>query len=38
MKDCQVAVIGLGKMGLLHASILSAIPGVHLVAVCDKKN
>jgi len=37
MKDCQVAVIGLGKMGLLHASILSAIPGVHLVAVCDKK-
>lgn len=32
----RVAVIGLGKMGLLHASLLSAMPEVKLCAVCDK--
>lgn len=32
----QVAVVGLGKMGLLHASILSVLPDVNLVAICDK--
>jgi predicted dehydrogenase len=32
----RVAVIGLGKMGLLHASLLSVIPGVKLVALCEK--
>ena len=37
-KDVRVAVIGLGKMGLLHASILSALPHVHLVALCDKSH
>lgn len=37
MRECRVAVIGLGKMGLLHASILSAIPGVQLVSLCDQK-
>lgn len=32
----KVAVVGLGKMGLLHASILSFLPNVSLTAVCDK--
>ncbi|MCJ7645816.1 Gfo/Idh/MocA family oxidoreductase [bacterium] len=32
----RIAVIGLGKMGLLHASLLNTIPGVKLVAVCEK--
>ena len=35
-KTVRVAVIGLGKMGLLHASILNAFPSVRLVALCDK--
>jgi predicted dehydrogenase len=29
------AIIGLGKMGLSHAAILGAHPGVEMVAVCD---
>lgn len=32
----KVSVIGLGKMGLLHAGLLSVLPGVELVALCDK--
>lgn len=32
----RIAVIGLGKMGLLHASILSAMPEVRLVALCER--
>ena len=32
----KVAVIGIGKMGLLHAGILSFLPNVELVALCDK--
>lgn len=32
----RVAVIGLGKMGLLHASILNVLSKVQLVALCDK--
>ena len=32
----RVAVIGLGKMGLLHASLLNVLPNVNLVAICDK--
>ncbi len=32
----KVAVIGLGKMGLLHASLLNVMPDVKLVAVCEK--
>jgi len=32
----RVAVIGLGKMGLLHASILNVLPNVQLVGLCDK--
>ena len=33
-----VGVIGMGKMGLLHASILNTLPGVRLLAVYDKKS
>lgn len=32
----RVAVIGLGKMGLLHTCILKVLPQVRIVAVCDK--
>jgi predicted dehydrogenase len=38
MKIVKVAVVGLGKMGLLHASILNTMPNVELVAVCDKSS
>jgi predicted dehydrogenase len=31
-----VAVVGVGKMGLVHASIFSTLPNVDLVALCDK--
>jgi len=31
----KAAIIGLGKMGLSHCSILNAHPDVELVAVCD---
>jgi predicted dehydrogenase len=34
----NVAVIGIGKMGLMHASILNTLPQVNLVALCDKSN
>jgi predicted dehydrogenase len=37
-KAVRVAVVGLGKMGLLHSSILSTMPNVHLVALCDKSH
>jgi predicted dehydrogenase len=36
MKTVKVAVVGLGKMGLLHTSILNTIPNVEIVALCDK--
>jgi predicted dehydrogenase len=32
----KVVVVGLGKMGLLHAGILNTLPGAKLTAVCDK--
>ena len=35
-RKVRLAVIGLGKMGLLHASISSVIPDVELVALVDK--
>ncbi len=31
----KVAVVGLGKMGLLHCGILNVLPGVKLVGVCE---
>lgn len=35
-RKLKVGVIGLGKMGLLHASILSVLPSIEIVALCDK--
>jgi len=35
-KHLNAAIIGLGKMGLLHACILKVMPNVDLVALCDK--
>jgi predicted dehydrogenase len=35
-KRLNIAVVGLGKMGLLHASILNVFPDVELAALCDK--
>lgn len=35
-ESLRVAVVGLGKMGLLHASILNILPNVQLKALCDK--
>ena len=32
----RIAVVGLGKMGLLHASILNVLPDADLTALCDK--
>jgi len=32
----KVGVVGLGKMGLLHASILNTMPNVQLAVLCDK--
>lgn len=32
----RVAIVGLGKMGLLHASLLSVLPEVELVAICEQ--
>ena len=38
MQNIRVAVVGLGKMGLLHASILNTMPNVEIVALCDKSH
>ena len=32
----KAAVIGAGKMGLVHASILNTLPDIELMAFCDK--
>ena len=32
-KHIAVAVIGLGKMGILHSSIINMLPNVELVAI-----
>ena len=31
----KVAVIGVGKMGLLHTGIMNALEGIELVGICD---
>ena len=36
MDRLKVAIIGLGKMGLLHSCILNTIPTVEVIAFCDK--
>jgi len=32
----KVGIVGLGKMGLLHACILNVMPNIRLAAMCDK--
>jgi predicted dehydrogenase len=34
----KIGIIGFGKMGLLHASILNFFPQVNIVAICEKDN
>jgi predicted dehydrogenase len=36
--EISVGVIGLGKMGLLHASTLSVMDGVKVTALCEKSS
>ena len=35
-KKLRVGVVGLGKMGLVHASILKVMPTVEVAVLCDK--
>lgn len=35
MNDLQVAIIGAGYMGQNHARVLSSLPNVNVVAICD---
>jgi predicted dehydrogenase len=35
-RELRAAVIGLGKLGLLHAATLNVLPGCRLVAVADR--
>lgn len=32
----RVAVVGLGKMGLVHSCVLNVLPNVEIVAICEK--
>lgn len=32
----KVGVVGLGKMGLLHAGIVNSLPGATMTSVCEK--
>ncbi len=34
--DLKVAVIGMGKMGIVHSCVLSVIPDVEVVGLCEK--
>jgi len=36
MSELKVAIVGLGKMGLVHASILNTMPNVEIAGICDK--
>ncbi|MEM2281743.1 MAG: Gfo/Idh/MocA family oxidoreductase [Candidatus Bathyarchaeia archaeon] len=37
-KELRVAVVGFGKMGMLHTGILNVLPSVKLVAICEKSD
>lgn len=36
MRRLNIALIGFGKMGMLHAGILNILPNVRLTAICEK--
>lgn len=35
-RKLRIAVVGLGKMGLVHSCVLNVLPNVEIVAVCEK--
>ena len=35
-ESLRVGVVGLGKMGLIHASVLNVLPNVELAVLCEK--
>jgi predicted dehydrogenase len=37
-ENLRVAVVGLGKMGLVHSGVLNVLPNVELTAVCEKSS
>ena len=37
MFSLNACIIGLGKMGLLHAGILNRLDNLHLIAICEKE-
>jgi predicted dehydrogenase len=38
LESLKVAVVGLGKMGLVHSSIINVLPKVQLTALCEKSS
>ena len=34
-KQINVGIVGFGKMGILHAGILNALPGCKVIAICE---
>ena len=38
MSELRIGVIGMGKMGLMHAGILNALDGVKIQAIADTEN
>jgi predicted dehydrogenase len=34
----KVGIVGLGKMGILHAGILNMLPGCEVVAICERES
>lgn len=37
-KKLRVGVVGLGKMGLVHTSVLNVLPNVEVAVLCDKSD
>ena len=37
-KKLRIGIVGLGKMGLVHMSVLNVLPNVEIVALCDKSD
>jgi predicted dehydrogenase len=37
-ESLRVAVVGLGKMGLVHSTIMKVLPNVQLTALCEKNS
>jgi predicted dehydrogenase len=37
-RKLRVGVVGLGKMGLVHTSVLNVLPNIEVAALCDKSD